>query len=119
MANRIRELRESQGMSQKTLGDLIHISQQSISRIENDSSYVNTNILNSICKVFHVTTDYILGFSNEKKNVEMYMEQEYKFELYEEFVNEFDSLNKENKQVISALMKILKNQSQKGASNLT
>lgn len=108
MANRIRELRESQGMSQKEMGDLVHISQQSVSRIENNSLFVNTDVLGNICKLFHVTTDYILGFSNEKKNVEMYMELKCKFDLYEEFVNDFDSLNKENRQVISELMNILK-----------
>lgn len=89
-------------------GDLVHISQQSVSRIENNSLYVNTDVLGNICKLFHVTTDYILGFSNEKKSIEMYMEAKHRFDLYEEFVNDFDSLSKENRQVISELMNILK-----------
>lgn len=66
--NRIRELRKSLNMSQETLAEKIGTTQQSVSRMENNAYDIPSDILIEISKQFNVTTDYILGISDVKRD---------------------------------------------------
>ena len=70
MHDRLKELRKSAHLSQKSLGNLIGISQQVVSRIERDSSTMTREHLELYADFFNVTTDYILGRSKAKRNLE-------------------------------------------------
>jgi transcriptional regulator with XRE-family HTH domain len=78
VANRIRELRKSLNMSQGTLAEKIGSTQQAVSRMENNAYDIPSDILIQIAKYFNVTTDYILGVSDTKRdyNGQYYMNQE-------------------------------------------
>ncbi len=71
MENRIRELRKSKGMNQDTLASFVGVSQQTISKIERDMNSMSIDILVQIAKHFNVTTDYLLGISDEKRNLHL------------------------------------------------
>ena len=66
--NRIRELRKSLGLSQEALAKKIGTTQQAVSRMENNAYDIPSDILIEISKQFNVTTDYILGISDVKRD---------------------------------------------------
>lgn len=66
--NRIRELRKNLNLSQETLAEKIGTTQQAVSRMENNVYDIPSDILIEISKQFNVTTDYILGISDVKRD---------------------------------------------------
>ena len=67
-ANRLKELRKSQGISQIQFAKILHSSQQAISRIENGTGNISSEMLIKISEFFNVTTDYILCLSDNKRD---------------------------------------------------
>ena len=66
--NRIRELRKNMNMSQEALAEVIHTTQQAVSRMENHAYDIPSESLIEMAKHFNVTTDYILGVSDTKRD---------------------------------------------------
>ena len=63
--NRIRDLREDHDLSQKEVASYLLISQQLYSKIETGRMDITGERLILLAKLYHVTTDYILGLSDE------------------------------------------------------
>ena len=61
VAKRIRALRDSIGVSQKELGELLGIPQQSINRYENKLTNLPLELLVKYADYFDVSADYLLG----------------------------------------------------------
>lgn len=55
--------RERNGLTQSELAELLGVSQQTISKYENGSREPDLENLIRMSKIFHVTTDYLLGLS--------------------------------------------------------
>lgn len=70
---RIQLLRTQNDLTQKELSDLIGVSVVSISGWENGSRNPSADALISLSKVFHVTTDHLLGISFDSKNNSRYL----------------------------------------------
>ena len=65
-----RELREKNNISQKELSRKTRISQQAISYIETTGKFPNTENLIKFAKFFNVSTNYLLGVSqNETEQI--------------------------------------------------
>lgn len=64
---RIRELREDNDILQKDIAKLLNTSQQHYSRIENGSTEITADRIIALAKFYNVTSDYILGLSDEKE----------------------------------------------------
>jgi transcriptional regulator with XRE-family HTH domain len=60
---RIRDLREDNDLSQKEVAAYLHISQQLYSKIETGLMDISGERLILLARLYHVTTDYILGYS--------------------------------------------------------
>ena len=60
---KIRILREEQELSQKQLGDAIHMTQRKVSYLENDRYEPSLEDIKRLCCFFQVSADYLLGFS--------------------------------------------------------
>ncbi len=60
---RIRDLREDNDLSQKEVAAYLHISQQLYSKIETGLMDISGERLILLAQLYHVTTDYILGYS--------------------------------------------------------
>ncbi|XZM35433.1 helix-turn-helix domain-containing protein (plasmid) [Clostridium perfringens] len=70
MNNRLRELRKSHGMSQKEFGDILNISQNHVSALENGSREITSRLINDICSKFCVNKDWFLnGKGNMFKDI--------------------------------------------------
>lgn len=66
MYRRIRDLREDHDLTQKQVSALLHCSQQVYSNYELGQRDIPTDILIGLARLYHVSTDYILGLSDEK-----------------------------------------------------
>ena len=64
MANRIKQLREEQNMTQVRLSIELEVSQETISAYESGKHYPSVASLLRLSEIFHVSCDYILGLSD-------------------------------------------------------
>lgn len=62
---RFKELREKHGYTHEELAELLGIGTTQIWRYENEKTDPSTKILGRIAKVFGVSTDYLLGLSDD------------------------------------------------------
>lgn len=61
LGQRINELRTAFGWSQVQLAEKLNISKQTVSNWENENIQPSVEMLVRIAKLFHVSTDYLLG----------------------------------------------------------
>lgn len=64
--NRIAELRKEKGWSQEDLAQELHIHQTSVSQWEQERTNPSFDMLASLCWLFDVSIDYIMGRSQER-----------------------------------------------------
>ena len=69
MYKRIRDLREDQDLTQKKLADELNCSQQVYSNYELGQRDIPTDILIKLALYYNVSTDYILGLTQNPKRV--------------------------------------------------
>ncbi|QLL77746.1 helix-turn-helix domain-containing protein [Ligilactobacillus saerimneri] len=67
LGSRIRELRKNKGLRQAELASLLHVSQQAVGSWETGRTAPGADTLNELADYFGVTTDYLLGRPEEKK----------------------------------------------------
>lgn len=108
MENRIRELRKSKGMNQDTLASFVGVSQQTISKIERDMNSMSIDILVQIAKHFNVTTDYLLGISDEKRNLHLENRMSRRLEENYNLVVEYEDLDEYNRKIAVRMVEVLK-----------
>ena len=68
--NRIKELRESKGMTQVRLSIELEVSQETVSAYEKGKHYPSVEVLIKLSEIFDASTDYILGLSDVKKLID-------------------------------------------------
>ena len=64
-SQRLKELRSERGMTQQHLASLLNIKQQSYFRYEYGTGEPSLDTLIKLAEIFNVTTDYLLGISDE------------------------------------------------------
>ena len=87
---RLKALRQNRGWSQEELADILKLSKSAISKWERDVNYPQGRDIRALARLFNVSADFILGLNN---NVVC----EYPSD-FEEVLDIFHSLNKENKE---------------------
>ena len=69
MKNKLKELRESLGLTQEQLGELIGVSRQAINSIETEKSEPSIWLAHDICKIFHSSIEEVFLFvESERKS---------------------------------------------------
>jgi transcriptional regulator with XRE-family HTH domain len=64
---RIRDLREDLDLKQEHIAKLLGVKQTYYSRYELGKIEIPTRHIITLCKLYDVSADYLLGFTNEKK----------------------------------------------------
>ena len=63
-AEKIRLLREEKELNQTELGKAVNMTQRKISYLENGKYEPSLEDIQMLCRFFHVSADYLLGFPN-------------------------------------------------------
>ena len=100
MKNRLKDKRLKRGISQKILGIEIGVSQQNISKYENDIASIPIDVLIAMSEYFKVSTDYILGLSDERYNLKMQMTFNKEVDEYYEIIELYKRLDTKNKKLV-------------------
>ena len=64
--NRIKALRAENGMKQQDLADRLKLARTVVSKYELGQVDLNTDTIRRLCEIFHVSADYLLGFSSRR-----------------------------------------------------
>ncbi len=64
---RLKGLREREGITQEALGKLINVSKQAYNHFEKEYTIIPIKHLNYLCNYFDVSLDYIFNFTTTKK----------------------------------------------------
>lgn len=105
--NRIRELRKNLNLSQEGLAAILGATQQAVSRIETGSYDIPTDLLVKMSETFNVTTDYILGCSDIKRDLSGQVRMNHEMDRYYDIVLRFRRLTDSNKKTMMALLERL------------
>ena len=64
IGERLAEVRKDHGDTQQTLGEKINVTKYTVSSWEQEKSEPNHEMLAKICRLYGVSSDYLLGLSN-------------------------------------------------------
>ncbi|HIT34466.1 MAG TPA: helix-turn-helix transcriptional regulator [Candidatus Faecousia intestinigallinarum] len=65
MLKNLRELRRKCGMTQKELGNVVGLTQQTINKYENGNAEPNIRTLIALADYFETSVDYLIGRTSE------------------------------------------------------
>ena len=105
--NRIRELRKSHNMSQEALEAVINTTQQAVSKMEKDICFISTDLLISMAEYFNVTTDYILGLSDIKRDLSGQFRMNQEMDQCYDIVLRYRNLSDINQKTLRCVLKRL------------
>lgn len=109
MENRIRQLREKRGLTQETLAIELEITQQQLSKYEMNIASIKVESLKKVAAYFNVTTDYLLGTSDVKRDVVGAVEMCKTLEEYYDLVELYRGLERCDQEIVLAIIAIIKN----------
>ncbi len=66
LIKRIRDLREDHDLTQSEVAEVLHTSQTMYARYERGANELPIRHLIALCKLYHVSSDYILGLNDKK-----------------------------------------------------
>lgn len=104
MVSRIKELRKDRGMVQNVLADEIGVTQQMLSNYERDIMCVKADALIKLAKHFNVTTDYLLGISEVKRDLQAQMKMNKILDEYYNLVEAFRELDEIDREMLWSII---------------
>ena len=108
MESRIKQLREKRGLIQEILAAELGITQQMLSKYERDVTLIKVYILKKIATYFNVTTDYLLGFSDVKSDLQRQMKMNETLDEYYDLIEIYKDLDSYDKEMIWSIMQTVK-----------
>ena len=108
MESRIKELRENRRLIQAILASELNITQQSLSKYERDITTIKIDILKSIAEYFNVTTDYLLGVSDVKRDLQGQMKINKSIDEYYDLIEVYKGLDKYDKEMVWSILQAVK-----------
>lgn len=105
--NRIRELRKSLSMSQEALAERIGTTQQAVSRMENNANDIPSDLLIEMSKKFNVTTDYLLGISDTKRDYNGQYRMNQEMDKCYDIVLRYQNLSEINQKTLRCILERL------------
>lgn len=117
MASRIKEVRESRHLIQEIVANEIGVTQQVFSKYERDITNIKVDVLIKLAEYFNVTTDYLLGLSDVKRDLQRQVEMNKDLDEYYELIEAFKSLDNYDKELLWNIVQKLKETSIKRKKN--
>lgn len=104
MECRLRELREKKGLNQTGMAMILHVSQQTVSRIESGSLIIPIDLAIKSAEYFEVSVDYFLGLTEERSHTTSASRIIHIAKKYEGFLEEYWKLNPKNQKVVDHMI---------------
>ena len=112
--NRIRELRKRFDLSQEALAKEIGTTQQAVSRMENNAYDIPSDILIKISEKYNVTTDYILGISDVKRDYNGQYRMNQEMDRCYDIVLRYQKLSEINQKTLRCILERLEQAQKEG-----
>ena len=113
MESRIKQLREKRGLIQEILAAELGITQQMLSKYEKDVTLIKVDILKKIAAYVNVTTDYLLGVSDVKRDLQRQMKMNETLDEFYDLVEVYKELDSYDKEMIWSIIQTIKKTSEK------
>lgn len=113
MESRIKQLREKRGLIQEILAAELGITKQMLSKYEKDVTLIKVDILKKIAAYFNVTTDYLLGVSDVKRDLQRQMKMNETLDEFYDLVEVYKELDSYDKEMIWSIIQTIKKTSEK------
>lgn len=117
MKSRIKELRKKRGLMQQRLASELGITQQMLSKYERDVTLIKVDVLKKIAKYFNVTTDYLLGVSDVKRDLQRQMVMNETLDEYYDLVEVYKELDPYDQEMIWSIIQVVKRTSDRRKSD--
>ena len=108
-----KQLREKRGLIQEILAVELGITQQMLSKYEKDVTLIKVDILKKIATYFNVTTDYLLGVSDVKRDLQVQMKMNETLDEYYDLIEVYKDLDSYDKEMIWSIIQTVKKASEK------
>ena len=99
--SRLRELRKKMRLTQVDLANILGITVATYSRYEKGMFRLESGILCKVAEYYNVSVDYILMRTNDPR---MYEDRS---DSYIDFFLKYDNLNKDKKEILSAIIDVM------------
>ncbi|HJC49642.1 MAG TPA: helix-turn-helix domain-containing protein [Candidatus Anaerostipes avistercoris] len=113
MENRIKNLREKRGLIQEILASELGITQQMLSKYERDITVIKVDILKKLAEYFNVTTDYLLGLSDIKRDFTGQIRLNETIDEYYDFIEVYKKLDRYDQELIWTIMQSVRKLAEK------
>lgn len=113
MESRIKQLRENGGLIQEILASELGITQQMLSKYERDVLCIKVDVLKRIAEYFNVTTDYLLGVSEVKRDLQGQMKVNKTLDTYYDLIEIYKGLDEYDQEMVWSIMQTVKKAGEK------
>lgn len=113
MESRIKQLRENRGLIQEILASELGITQQMLSKYERDVLCIKVDVLKRIAEYFNVTTDYLLGVSEVKRDLQGQMKGNKTLDTYYDLIEIYKGLDEYDQEMVWSIMQTVKKAGEK------
>lgn len=113
MESRIKQLRENRGLIQEILASELGITQQMLSKYERDVLCIRVDVLKRIAEYFNVTTDYLLGVSEVKRDLQGQMKVNKTLDTYYDLIEIYKGLDEYDQEMVWSIMQTVKKAGEK------
>ena len=108
MESRIKQLRENRGLIQEILASELGITQQMLSKYERDVLCIKVDVLKRRAEYFNVTTDYLLGVSEVKRDLQGQMKVNKTLDTYYDLIEIYKGLDEYDQEMVWSIMQTVK-----------
>lgn len=113
MESRIKQLRENRGLIQEILASELGITQQMLNKYERDVLCIKVDVLKRIAEYFNVTTDYLLGVSEVKRDLQGQMKVNKTLDTYYDLIEIYKGLDEYDQEMVWSIMQTVKKAGEK------
>ncbi len=113
MESRIKQLRENRGLIQEILASELGITQQMLSKYERDVLCIKVDVLKRIAEYFNVTTDYLLGVSEVKRDLQGQMKVNKTLDTYYDLIEIYKGLDEYDQEMVWSIIQTVKKTGEK------
>lgn len=118
MESRIKLLREKRGLIQEMLAMEMGVTQQTLSKYEKDITIIKVDILKRLAEYFNVTTDYLLGLSDMKRDLSGQIKMNEALDEYYDMIEVYKRMDKYDREMLWSIMQTIEKTAEKRKRNV-